>query len=187
MSAQAVIAVDAPTRDRRSWISIAVASLILVAVIALAVLHLLVDMTNSREDKALLPAVVQPGETVSGDLYLADVGLLPLTYSLQPREPAGTNFPPHLTLTVQRLDDGAYLYRGPVAATPDLDTVNPGQSSHLKVSITSDDATQAAAIPIPLIYYWPARPVLPWWWSFAALALLVALLGFGFYRRGRGR
>jgi hypothetical protein len=186
MSAQAAIASDPPARDTRPWIAIAVAALILMAVIALAALHLLVNMTNSRQDQAVLPAVVQPGETVSGDLYLADAGLLPLAYSLQPRAAAGSSLPSHLTLTVQRLDDGAYLYRGPVAATPDLDTLNPGQTSHLRLSITSDDPTQAAAIPIPLTYYWMARPVLPWWWSLAALALLVVLLGFGFYRRGRG-
>jgi hypothetical protein len=185
MSAQVAISPTAPARDSRPWISIALAGLILVAVIAMAALHLLVNMTNSREGQALFPSVVQPGDTVSGEVYLTNGGLLPLTYSLQPREAAGNTLPPHLLLTVRRLDDGAYLYRGPLDTTPDLALINPGQKTHLRVSISAEDSTEAAAIPIPITYYWPARPTLPWWWVLAALGLLVALLGFGFYRRGR--
>jgi hypothetical protein len=186
MSAQVAVSPGESTRDSRPWISIGLAGLILLAVVAMAVLHLLVNMTNSREGRALLPDVVQPGDSISGELYLTNGGLLPLAYSLQPKAAADGNLPTQLLLVVRRLDDGAYLYRGPLEATPDLGVINPGQATHLKVTISAEDSTSAAAIPVPLSYYWPARPVLPWWWVLVAAGLLVALLGFGFHR-GRAR
>jgi hypothetical protein len=187
MSVQQVPAV-ATARDpkaARSWIAVGIAVLVLLLVGLLTLSHLLVKMGNSREGQALLAGTVSPGETISGDLVLTNRGLLPIAYSLDPQEPDGGRLPQKLQLTVQRVDDGAYLYQGPLQPTPTLDTLYPGQASRLKVSITSLDARQAAAIPLSLTYYWPAHPAPPWWWWLPVLLFCSLLLGYGFYWRGR--
>ena len=186
MSVQGVPALTTVARDpktMRSWIAVGIAILVLLVVGLLTLSHVLVNMDNSREGKALLAGTVSPGDTISGDLVLTNRGLLPIAYSLDPQEPDGSRLPQKLQLTVQRLDDGAYLYQGALQATPALATLYPGQATHLKVSITSLDASQAAAAPVALTYYWPARPAPPWWWWLPVLLLFGLLLTYGFYRR----
>jgi len=190
MSVQGAPALLPSTRDpkaMRSWIAVGVAALVLLIVGLLTLSHVLVNMDNDKEGKALLSGTVSPGATISGDLVLTNRGLLPIAYSLDPQEPDGSLLPAKLQLTVQRLDDGAYLYQGPLRSTPTLDTLYPGQATHLKVSVTSLDAKQSAAIPVSLTYYWPARPAPPWWWWLAALLFCAVLLGYGFYRGRRAR
>jgi len=190
MSLQGAPALLANARDpktARSWIAVGIAVLVLLVVGLLTLSHVLVNMTNNKEGKALLAGTVSPGDSISGDLVLTNRGLLPIAYSLDPLEPDGSRLPARLQLTVQRLDDGAYLYQGPLKATPTLDTLYPGQATHLKVSVTSLDSKQSAAIPVSLTYYWPARPAPPWWWWLVAILFCALLLGYGFYRGRRAR
>ena len=170
-------------RGRPSWSSLLVALVILFATVALILSGLLVRLANNHEGHAILPPEVGSGQSASGEVTLTNQGLLPVEVTLRPR--AGDTLPGGLSATVQRVDDGAFLYQGPLlAAMGPLEVIQPGQASRLRLTITSTDTHGTAAVPINFTYYWSGRPALPWWWWIPTLLGIVLIVGFG-YRRSR--
>ena len=175
---------DSDRRGGPSWSSLFVSLVILFATVALILSGLLVRLANNHEGHAILPPEVGSGQSASGEVTLTNQGLLPVEVTLRPR--AGGALPGGLSATVQRIDDGAFLYQGPLlAAMGPLEVIQPGQASRLRLTITSTDTHGTAAVPINFTYYWSGRPALPWWWWIPTLVGILLIVGLGYRRRRR--
>ena len=173
---------EAGRRGQASWSSLLVSLVILFATVALILSGLLVRLANNHEGHAILPPEVASGQSASGEVTITNQGLLPVEVTLRPRT-AGA-LPNGLSATVQRVDDGAYLYQGPLqAAMGPLEVIQPGQASRLRLTITSTDTHGTAAVPINFTYYWSGRPALPWWWWIPTVIGILLIVGLGYRRR----
>lgn len=174
-------------RSRRSWVVFWLTLAILAAALLLVFSGLLVRLGNDREGRSILPPTMQAGGTVSGSVTLTDLGLLPLSVTLQPRNPDGSrpaSLPDGVLVTVRRQDDGDTLYHGPLTAEMGpLEVLQPGQSSRLDVTLTAAGTGARAAISLPYSYYWNASPALPWWWWLPVIVVAAALTAYVY--RGR--
>ena len=176
---------EAGRRGQASWSSLLVSLVILFATVALILSGLLVRLANNHEGHSILPPEVGSGQSASGEVTLTNQGLLPVEVTLQPRS-GGGGLPGGLSATVQRIDDGAFLYQGPLLASMGpLEVVQPGQASRLRLTITSTDTHGAAAVPINFTYYWSGRPSLPWWWWIPTVIGILLIVGLGYRRRRR--
>lgn len=183
---QLVAAPDAREESSRragaSWNSLFVSLVILFATVALILSGLLVRLANNHEGHAIMPPEVGSGQSASGEVTLTNQGLLPVEVTLRPRTTG--SLPGGLSATVQRIDDGAFLYQGPLlAAMGPLEVIQPGQASRLRLTITSTDTHGTAAVPINFTYYWSGRPALPWWWWIPTLLGILLIVGLGYRRR----
>lgn len=174
-------------RDRRSWVALWLTLAFLVVAVLLVLSGWLVRLGNDHEGHSIVPALVQPGGTVSGRLSLTDQGLLPVEVSLEPRNPDGSrpvSLPAGLVVTIKRVADGTTLYHGPLTQEiGPLEVLEPGQSSELELTLTATDSQSRAAISLPYSYYWSASPSLPWWWWLPVVILAAVLTGYVY--RGR--
>ncbi len=162
-----------------------VALLLLVVAVLLVVSGLLVRLDNDQQGHPILPPTVGSGESARGDLVLSNGGLLPIEVFLQPSF-GSAGLPPGMSATVQRLDDGAFLYQGPMARSMGpLEVLGPGQATRIRLVITSTDPHGTAAIPIDYTWYWAARPALPWWWWIPTAVAIIAFLILGYRRKPR--
>jgi hypothetical protein len=163
----------------RSWVVLVTAMVFALLTVLLLLSGLLVRLSNDREGQPILPPHVNPGDQVAGEVVLTDTGLLPLTVSLEPRFADGAqpaSLPKNVDVTIQRVSDGAYLYSGPLAyRMGPFARLGPGQSSKLRLTVTSSDPHAQSAVPLGYSWYWSAEPSLPWWWW---IPLAVAGLGF---------
>ena len=175
-------------RGRASWTVLMASVVILVIVVLLVVSGLLVRLGNDHSGRAILPPTVGAGESVSGQLRLSNAGVLPVQVFLEPRTGSGladTSLPSGISVTVQRISDGAYLYQGPLTTSMGpLEVIQPGQSSEVKLTVRSDRSGGTAGVPIDFTYFWAARVALPWWWWIPTALVIAAFLAFG-YRRSR--
>lgn len=175
---------ESSRRGGPSWSSLFASLVILFATVALILSGLLVRLANNHEGHSILPPEVGAGQSASGEVTLTNHGLLPVEVTLRPR--AGGTLPGGLSAAVQRVDDGTFLYRGPLlAAMGPLEVIQPGQASRLRLTITSTDTHGTAAVPINFTYYWSGRPALPWWWWIPTVIGIVLIVGLGYRRRRR--
>lgn len=179
---------DDDPRGRPSWAVLFASVGVLLVAVFLIYSGLLVRLTNDHSGRSILPPTVPAGESVSGELRLTDSGLLPVEIYLEPRTGAGlqdTSLPSGISVSVQRVADGAYLYQGPMTASMGpLEVIQPGQTSQVRVTVGSTDSTATAAVPINFTYFWAARPWMPWWWWIPTALVIVAFVALG-YRRSR--
>jgi hypothetical protein len=174
----------ATRRGRPSWSSLLVSIVVLFATVALILSGLLVRLANNHEGHSILPPEVGSGQSASGEVTLTNQGLLPVEVTLRPR--ASGTLPSGLSATVQRIDDGAFLYQGPLLASMGpLEVIQPGQASRLRLSITSTDTHGTASVPINFTYYWSGRPALPWWWWIPTVIGILLIVGLGYRSRRR--
>ena len=163
----------------RSWVVLVTAMVLALLTILLLLSGLLVRLGNDREGKPILPPQVNPGHQVAGEVVLTDTGLLPLTVSLEPRFADGAqpaSLPKDVEVTIQRVNDDAYLYKGPLTnQMGPFASLGPGQSTKFRLTVTSSDPHAQAAVPLGYSWYWSAQPALPWWWW---IPFAVAALGF---------
>ena len=180
---------DSGARERPSWAVLIASVAVLLVAVLLVYTGLLVRLTNDHEGKSILPPTVGSGESVSGTLKLTNGGLLPVQVYLEPRTGSGlqdTNLPSGISVSIQRVSDGAFLYQGPMTTSMGpLEVINPGQSSELKVSVSSDDRHGTNAVPIAFTYFWAARPALPWWWWGPTALVILAFVAAGYRRSHR--
>jgi len=185
-------ALDSSTDSRGgpSWAVLFASVAVLLVAVVLVYTGLLVRLTNDREGQPILPPTVGAGQSVSGRLTLTNSGLLPVVVYLEPRSGSGlqdTTLPSGISISVQRVDDGVYLYQGPMTTSMGpLEVILPGQSSRLKVWVSSDDSHVTASVPVNFTYFWAARPALPWWWWAPTGAVILAFLALGYRRSRRG-
>jgi hypothetical protein len=170
--------------ERRSWIALGISVLLLVAGAWLALAHVLVNLSNSREGHSIVPGTIVPGGSVSGEVTLANRGWLPISITLQPDNP-GRSLPSGISVKIEERP-GSILYVGPLQKSMGpLLLLQPGREAHILMTVASDDPRGTAAIPLPLTYYWAAVPALPWWWWIPILLIVAGPLYYGF-RRARG-
>jgi hypothetical protein len=186
MAASASVPAPAAARGRSSWTVLFVSVAVLLIVVALVVSGLLVRLTNDHAGRAILPPTVGAGESVSGQLTLSNGGVLPIEVFLQPRTGNGladTTLPSDISVSVQRVSDGAYLYQGPLTTSMGpLEVIQPGQSSVVKLTVRSDESSGTAAVPINFTYFWAARVALPWWWWIPTAFIIAVFLAAGYGR-----
>ena len=176
---------EATRRGRPSWSSLLVALVVLFATVALILSGLLVRLANNHEGHSILPPEIGSGQSASGEVTLTNQGLLPVEVTLRPRS-GGGGLPRGLSATVQRIDDGAFLYQGPLLASiGPLEVIQPGQASRLRLTITSSDTYGTASVPINFTYYWSGRPALPWWWWIPTVIGILLIVGLGYRSRRR--
>jgi hypothetical protein len=166
-------------RVGRSWVVLVTAMVLALLTILLLLSGLLVRLSNDREGKPILPPQVNPGDQVAGEVVLTDTGLLPLTVSLEPRFADGAqpaSLPKNVDVSIQRVNDGAYLYKGPLTyRMGPFASLGPGQATKFRLTVASSDSHAQSAVPLGYSWYWSAQPALPrWWW----IPVAVAALGF---------
>jgi uncharacterized integral membrane protein len=172
-------------RTGPSWVVLLASLCVLALAILLVLSGLLVRLANDHQGHSILPATIGAGSSVTGDLVLSNRGLLPIEVTLQP-DFGGGGAPAGMAVTVQRLDDGAFLYQGPMARSMGpLEVLWPGQVTRIRMTVTSTDPHGTAAIPINYTYYWAARPALPWWWWIPTALLILAIVVLGYRRAPR--
>jgi len=180
--------VQADGRGRASWAVLFASVVVLLLAVLLVYSGLLVRLTNDHEGRAILPPTIGGGQTATGELKLTNRGLLPVNVYLEPRTGSGlqdTDLPSGINVSIKRLDDGSYLYQGPLKANMGpLEVINPGQTTSVEVSIRSTDVHSSATTPVAFTYFWAGRPALPWWWWIPITLVILAFVGAG-YRRAR--
>jgi len=153
------------------WLLAGTAVLVLAAGFIGVRAHPPVSMTNDHEGQSAF-ATPLPGQTrMVGGVRLGNAGMLPYTYEMHVQEP----LPDGGSLRIERVEDGATLYAGPLRTQPvALGSLSPGRQVTLKLVLTQP----AAAASAPTLI-WSARAVAPALDAAAAgWAVVAALAGF---------
>jgi hypothetical protein len=155
--------------------------LALLAVVAAIVLlssdpHVFVALTSDREGQALLPiSTLAPGSSTTGQLTLANEGLLPMRYELRV-EGGHDEMNSGVIIRIRRNGAANYLYQGPLSAAPiAIGTLAPGQRDQLQVTLAALPSESTFSIPIDDTFVWTARSpgVDSWWWLLLVASALV--------------
>lgn len=167
----------------RGLTGLALAALAILAAIVLLASdpRVFVALTSDRDGQALLPvSTLAPGSTTTGDLTLANEGLLPLRYDLRV-EAGQAELNSGVIIRVRR--DGAlnYAYQGPLSDRPiPLGTLLPGERDQVQVTLSAPPSQATASIPVDDTFVWTARSpgFDSWWWLLlVAAGLVVAAFG----------
>ena len=163
---------------RERVLGVLLAVIALVAALALLATNprLLVALSSDRDGEALLPyATIAPGSSTSGDLVLANEGMLPLAYDLRVRA-GDAEMASGITLHVRRLDQPGFLYQGPLTARAiPLGYLAPGQRARLEVILSAPPSQSTASVPVDDTFVWTAHSpgIDGWWWLILVAALLI--------------
>lgn len=179
----ATIEVVRPEEERRRRVmGIFLAVMAVLAAILLLALNpsLLVALTSDREGQALFSSsTLAPGAAATGQLTLANEGLLPLDYRVSVG--AGSDEQSnHVVLRIRRQGEAGFLYQGPATARSiPIGRLLPGQRDTLLLSLQAPTSQATSSIPINNTFTWVGRsPGIGYWWWLLVVALALALAAF---------
>jgi len=167
-------------------IALGITSAVVVVGVWLVLGHVLVNLTNSRQGQPFVPGTIAPGGFVTGEVGLANTGLLPISVNLETTSAAGS-LPAQVSVKIEDLDAKQFLYVGPLQASMGpLLVLDEGRHARLRVTLVSENPQGTAALPLPLTYSWATTPAVPWWWWTPVALVALRLLYLGFRRPRTG-
>ena len=165
-----------PRTRRITGVLIALLALVAAVVLLSSNPHVFVALSSDRDGQALLPvSTLAPSSSTTGQLTLANEGLLPLRYELKVSG-GHDEMNSGVIIRIRRNGAANYLYQGPLSAAPiQLGTLAPGQRDQLDVTLAALPSESTHSIPVDDTFVWTARSpgIDSWWWLLLVAAGLV--------------